>query len=167
MSNNSNSNEDNNPIVNPRVPPTENPPPTVVTKVPIFIYIVLFSLVSYLFYSEYLHRTQTKIFATGHVGENITETPTVNNVSGIVPRRRDVAAVQYKNAKVNELECPVYKSPITLPLPELPREKLQNAKTKDEVILVLYDSIRDLQLYTEIHRQSLYDDYEAYILSCK
>ena len=160
----SNNNEDQPPIVDPNPAPV---PTTVVTKVPGIIYVVLIILVGYLVYSEYLHRVQTKIFATDHVGENIGEAPTVNNVSGIVPRRRDVAAEQYRNVQTRELECPVYKAPVTLPLPELPRTKLQNAQTKDEIILVLYDSIRDLQLYTEIHRQAIYDDYEAYLLSCK
>lgn len=126
-------------------------------------------LVCYMFYSQHLHNAQKIAAANAAAKEPVAlravNEPSVNKNTATVNRAN--AETGYRAARENKLDCPIYKAPVVLPLPELPKDKLRNAKTEAEVILVLYDSIRDLQLYTEIHRQAIYDNYEAYLNACK
>lgn len=153
------------------LPIDNNIPPgnIVITKTPIFTWVVMGLLIAYLFYSHYTHNRDI-VPAVEAVEASSTAMRDVNDPSVSKTRRTDNrinAETGYQVARDKELDCPIYKAPVVLPLPELPKEKLENAKTEAEIITVLYDSIRDLQLYTEIHRQAIYDNYEAYLNACK
>lgn len=143
----------------------------VVTKTPRITWVVMTMLVCYLFYSQYLHNVEKeRLAAMTAVATNPPAIRVVNKPTVAKTNKTDnrvEAETGYRVAREKELDCPIYKAPVVLPLPELPKEKLQNAKTEAEIITVLYDSIRDLQLYTEIHRQAIYDNYEAYLNACK
>lgn len=70
-------------------------------------------------------------------------------------------------AKESDLVCPMYIMPDFSPIPTLPSKEIMEKATKDQLIYILYQNIKDHQNRIVENRKSLYETYNAYLKSCK
>ena len=63
--------------------------------------------------------------------------------------------------------CPMYIMPEFSPIPSLPSEEIMEKATKDQLIYILYQNIKEHQSRNIRNRKSLYETYNAYLKSCK
>ena len=63
--------------------------------------------------------------------------------------------------------CPMYIMPDFSPIPTLPSEEIMEKATKDQLIYILYQNIKEHQNRIIRNRKSLYETYNAYLKNCK
>lgn len=63
--------------------------------------------------------------------------------------------------------CPMYIMPDFSPIPTLPSKEIMEKATKDQLIYILYQNIKEHQSRIIRNRKSLYETYNAYLKSCK
>lgn len=63
--------------------------------------------------------------------------------------------------------CPMYIMPDFTPTPTLPSKEIMEKATKDQLIYILYQNIKEHQSRIIRNRKSLYETYNAYLKSCK
>lgn len=69
--------------------------------------------------------------------------------------------------KESVVMCPMYIMPDFSPIPTLPSKEVMEKATKDQLIYILYQNIKDHQNRIVENRKSLYETYNAYLKSCK
>lgn len=70
-------------------------------------------------------------------------------------------------AKESDVVCTMYIMPDFSPIPTLPSKEVMEKATKDQLIYILYQNIKDHQNRIVENRKSLYESYNAYLKSCK
>lgn len=70
-------------------------------------------------------------------------------------------------AKESVVMCPMYIMPDFSPIPTLPSKEVMEKATKDQLIYILYQNIKDHQNLIVENRKRLYEPYNAYLKSCK
>lgn len=70
-------------------------------------------------------------------------------------------------AKESVILCPMYIMPDFSPIPTLPSKEIMEKATKDQLIYILYQNIKEHQIRIIRNRKSLYETYNAYLKSCK
>lgn len=63
--------------------------------------------------------------------------------------------------------CPMYIMPDFSPIPTLPSKEIMEKATKDQLIYILYQNIKEHQSRIIRNRKSLYETYNAYLKNCK
>ena len=69
--------------------------------------------------------------------------------------------------KESVVMCPMYIMPDFSPIPTLPSKEIMEKATKDQLIYILYQNIKEHQNRIIRNRKSLYETYNSYLKNCK
>lgn len=90
----------------------------------------------------------------------------LHQITASVTNNLDIQKIEEVN-KSSTVSCPMYIMPEFGPVPSLPSKEIMLKASKDQLIYILYQNIKEHQIRIIKNRKSLYETYNSYLKSCK